>query len=221
MRLVVFDMDGTLIDTQALIAEHMATTFAEADLPVPSPAQVRRIIGLSLPQAMKQLLGRQDDAMANLLSERYRAHYRSSLVAAEGREGLFPGARDALDALKAQEDTVLGIATGKGLHGVHRLTELHGIAGHFSTLQTPDHNPSKPHPGMMLRAMAETGCAPHETVIIGDTTFDMEMGRAAKVRTVGVTWGYHHADELRGAGADILIDDYAALCDAIDTLLES
>jgi phosphoglycolate phosphatase len=221
VRLVMFDMDGTLIDTQALIAEHMATTFAEADLPVPSPAQVRRIIGLALPQAMLQLLGRQDVELAGNLAECYRAHYRASLVSAEGREGLFPGAREALDQLKAQPETVLGIATGKGLSGVHRLTELHGIAGHFSTLQTPDHNPSKPDPGMMLTAMAEIGAQKHETVIIGDTTFDMDMGKAAGTKTIGVTWGYHHADELREAGADVLIDDYSELCGAIDRVLET
>lgn len=217
----MFDMDGTLIDTQALISEHMATTFAQAGLDVPTPAQVRRIIGLSLPQAMLQLLGSQDMEQANQLAEGYRAHYRASLVAAEGREGLFPGAREALDALREQSATVLGIATGKGLAGVHRLTELHGIAGLFSTLQTPDHNPSKPHPGMMLRAMEEIGAEKHQTVIIGDTTFDMEMGKAAGTKTIGVTWGYHHVDELRGAGADILIESYSELAAAIDSVLEN
>jgi phosphoglycolate phosphatase len=217
----MFDMDGTLIDTQALIAEHMATTFAEAALPVPTPGQVRRIIGLSLPNAMLQLLGSQDVDLAEQLAERYRAHYRASLVSAEGREGLFPGAREALDALRMQSGTVLGIATGKGLHGVHRLTQMHGIAEHFATLQTPDHNPSKPHPGMMLRAMGEIGAERHQTVIIGDTTFDMEMGKSAGTKTIGVTWGYHHAEELRGAGADVLIDDYSELGRAIDQVLET
>ena len=221
MKLIMFDMDGTLIDTQALIAEHMATTFVEAGLEVPSPAAVRRIIGLSLPMAMLSLLGSDDQDLADRLSERYRAHYRGSLVSAEGREGLFPGARDALDALSARSDVLLGIATGKGLNGVHRLTEMHGIAQHFVTLQTPDHNPSKPHPGMLLRAMAETGVERHQTVIIGDTTFDMEMGRAAGTRTIGVTWGYHDAVELAGAGADMLVEGYADLPAAIDSILEN
>ena len=217
----MFDMDGTLIDTQALIAEHMATTFAGAGLAVPTPAQVRRIIGLSLPQAMLQLLGSQDIEMANQLAERYRAHYRGSLVAAEGREGLFPGAREALEILSGRSEVVMGIATGKGLHGVHRLTQLHNIAHHFVTLQTPDNNPSKPHPGMMLQAMAETGAEKHRTVIIGDTTFDMEMGKAAGTRTIGVTWGYHDAVELRRAGADMLIEGYEDLPAAIDSILEN
>jgi len=104
---------------------------------------------------------------------------------------------------------------------VHRLTQLHGIADHFVTLQTPDHNPSKPHPGMMLRAMAETGADARDTVIIGDTTFDIEMGKAAGTRAIGVTWGYHHPDELRAAGADRIVETYADLPAAIDSILES
>lgn len=219
MKLVMFDMDGTLIDTGSLITEHMTTTFLHAGLEPPTPAQSRRVIGLSLPTAMQQLLGSDDQKLANKLADDYRAHYRASLISAEGREGLFPGARVVLDRLYERADMLLGIATGKGLNGVNRLVELHGIAKLFSTLQTPDHNPSKPHPGMMLRAMAETGADKSATVIIGDTTFDMEMGKAAGTKTIGVTWGYHHEDELRGAGADILVNEYADLPAAIDSVL--
>ncbi|MBE7731875.1 HAD family hydrolase [Devosia faecipullorum] len=219
MNLVMFDMDGTLIDTGSLIAEHMATTFVGAGLAAPGPEQVRRIIGLSLPQAMLALLGSQDIEFANKLADEYRQHYRASLVSAEGREGLFPGAREALDELHGRTGMLLGIATGKGLNGVHRLTQLHGIAEHFVTLQTPDHNPSKPHPGMMLRAMEETGADKSQTLIVGDTTFDIEMGKAAGTKTIGVSWGYHNPDELLRAGADIIVRDYADLPAAIDTIL--
>lgn len=221
MNLVMFDMDGTLIDTGSLIAEHMATTFVGAGLEAPSPEQVRRIIGLSLPQAMQVLLGSQDIDFANRLADDYRQHYRASLVSAEGREGLFPGAREVLDQLHDRAEMLLGIATGKGLNGVHRLTQLHGIADYFVTLQTPDHNPSKPHPGMMLRAMEETGADKSRTLIIGDTTFDIEMGKAAGTKTIGVSWGYHDPEELRRAGADIIVRDYADLPEAIDTILEA
>lgn len=221
MKLVMFDMDGTLIDTAALITEHMTTTFTHAGLEPPTPEQSRRVIGLSLPQAMLQLLRNDDVDMADKLAEDYRAHYRASLISSDGREGLFPGCREVLDLLHERPDTLLGIATGKGLNGVHRLTELHGIAGHFSTLQTPDHNPSKPHPGMMLRAMDELSADKSQTVIIGDTTFDIEMGKAAGTKTIGVAWGYHDPRELLSAGADILVENYADLPGAIDRVLEN
>lgn len=220
MKLIMFDMDGTLIDTEALIVEHMATTFQTAGLPPPSPAQSRRVIGLSLPVAIARLLGTDVTPQAEQMAEDYRRHYRASLVEAEGREGLFPGAREALDLIKEWPDALLGIATGKGLFGVHRLTQLHGIADHFVTLQTPDHNPSKPHPGMMLRAMAETGVDKSDTVIIGDTTYDIEMGKAAGTKAIGVTWGHHDNNELLDAGADFLVDSFADLPAAIKQLLD-
>ncbi|MGV8955850.1 MAG: HAD-IA family hydrolase, partial [Cypionkella sp.] len=172
MILVMFDMDGTLIDTQALISEHMAATFAGAGLVPPTVAESRRVIGLSLPVALGRLAKSDDAALIDRLVEDYRSHYRAGLVTDSGREGLFPGALEAIERLARRPDTQMGIATGKGLSGVHRLLELHGIADHFVTLQTPDHNPSKPHPGMMYRAMSETGAMPAQTVMIGDTTFD-------------------------------------------------
>lgn len=220
MKLVVFDMDGTLIDTQALITEHMATTFLGAGLTPPTAAASRRVIGLSLPIALARLAHSDDPVLIDKLVNDYKAHYRASLLTEDSREGLFPGAMDALDALKARDDVLLGIATGKGLNGVHRILELHGLTDYFVTLQTPDHNPSKPHPGMLETAMRETGATPEQTVMIGDTTFDIEMGVAAKTRSIGVTWGYHEPRELIAVGADTMIDRYDQLVEAIDKLLD-
>ncbi len=220
MRLVVFDMDGTLIDTQALISEHMASAFASVGLVPPTPAEVRQIIGLSLPVAVGQLAGTDDIDQIEGIVGQYKSFYKASLEHDVDREPLYPGAREALDRLREQAGTVIGIATGKGLTGVARILDNHGIAGHFTTLQTPDHNPSKPHPGMLLSAMAETGAEPHETVMIGDTVFDMELASAAKVRSIGVSWGYHATADLLNAGAGALIDDYSELDAAIDRVLE-
>jgi phosphoglycolate phosphatase len=122
--------------------------------------------------------------------------------------------------LKLAPHTILGVATGKGLTGVTRILGNHGIAGHFVTLQTPDHNPSKPHPGMLLRAMAETGAAPSSTVMVGDTTYDMELARSAGCHAIGVSWGYHDSQDLLAAGAGALIHDYSELDAAIARVLE-
>lgn len=220
MILVMFDMDGTLIDTQALITEHMTATFHGLGLEAPAPEQSRRVIGLSLPVAMAQLAQSQDAVLIDQLVEAYRGHYRAGLVTDQSREGLFPGALEAVQRLAARDDVLLGIATGKGLNGVHRLLALHGLADRFTTLQTPDHNPSKPHPGMLETAMAETGVDGAHTVMIGDTTFDIEMGVAAGCRTIGVTWGYHDPRELIAAGASTMIDRYDQLDGAIRQLVE-
>jgi phosphoglycolate phosphatase len=219
MILVMFDMDGTLIDTGALIAEHMATAFAELGLNPPEPWQVRDIIGLALPVAIATLARTDDVAMIEGLVGAYKAHYTASLAHDLDREPLYPGARAALDRLQARDDVVLGIATGKGLSGVTRILGKHDIEGHFVTLQTPDHNPSKPHPGMLLSAMAETGIAPEDTVMIGDTRFDMELARAAKAHAIGVVWGYHAPDDLLKAGAEVLISSYDDLDAALEKVL--
>lgn len=220
MTLIMFDMDGTLIDTHALIAEHMATAFSGAGLSPPTPAEVRQIIGLSLPVAIGRLAGTDEAAIVDSLVESYKGHYRSSLEHNSTREPLFPGAREALDRLLPAPHTVLGIATGKGLAGVNRILALHGLDRYFTTLQTPDHNPSKPHPGMLLRAMAETGAAPHEVVMVGDTVFDIELAKAAGVISIGVGWGYHDRCDLRLAGASILIESFDELDAAITAALE-
>lgn len=220
MPLIVFDMDGTLIDTQGLIAEHMAAAFTGAGLAAPLLAEVRRIIGLSLPVAIGRLAGSDDAVLIGGLVDSYKDHYRASLEHAADREPLFPGARAALDRLRAQREALLGIATGKGLAGARRILENHGLSDYFITVQTPDHNPSKPHPGMLLRAMEETGATKVETVMIGDTTFDIELAHAAGVAAIGVAWGYHDPAELRSAGAHVVIEDYSQLDEAVRLVLE-
>ncbi|RYE75900.1 MAG: HAD family hydrolase [Hyphomicrobiales bacterium] len=216
----MFDMDGTLIDTHGLISEHMAAAFTGNGLPEPTPTDVRQIIGLSLPIAIARL-SRSDDAdFVGRLVDSYKSAYRDSLTHSVDREPLYPGARDALDRLRNAPATLLGIATGKGLAGVHRILGNHGLAGHFVTLQTPDHNPSKPAPGMLLRAMAETGASPNETIMIGDTVFDIELAVNAGCQAVGVTWGYHDPGDLLRAGAGAMIDSYDELDAAIARLLE-
>lgn len=220
MPLIMFDMDGTLFDTHGLIAEHMASAFAGHGLPQPTPTDVRNIIGLSLPVAIGRLARSDDESIVGRLVESYKAAYRLGLESSADREPLYPGARAALDRLRNGPATLLGIATGKGLAGVNRILGNHGLAGHFVTLQTPDHNPSKPDPGMLLRAMAETGMSPKETIMVGDTVFDIELAVNAGCQAVGVSWGYHDPGDLLRAGAGAMIHSYDELDAAIIRLLE-
>lgn len=217
-RLIVFDMDGTLVDSGEIIAEHMAATFTEHGLATPTREQSNTVIGLTLDIAIGRLAGC-DEATALVLTETYRRRYRAMLAGGERHEPLYAGAAEAVARLHAQEASLLGIATGKALYGASRVLDLHGLAGRFVTVQTPDNNPSKPHPGMMLRACAETGIDPSRAVMIGDTTFDMELGRAAGAKTIGVTWGYHSRALLEQAGAHIIVEDYADLDTAIEEVL--
>lgn len=220
MRLVVFDMDGTLIDTAGLIFDVLTHTFTAAGLAPPGRKAAREIIGLSLPVALGRLAGTEDGPTLERLVQTYRTQYRAILAApGEQREPLFPAAREVVERLAARPDTLLGIATGKALAGVHRILDLHGLADRFVTLQTPDHNPSKPDPGMLISAMRETGVGPAETVMVGDTVYDIELGRAAGAHTVGVAWGYHDPEDLRRCGADAIISHFDELDAVVDDIL--
>lgn len=220
MPLIMFDMDGTLINTHGLISENMAATFESHGLPAPTPDEVRQIIGLSVAIAVGKLARTDDTVLVERLVEDYRASYLRSIQQMADREPLYPGAREALDRLRADPAMVLGIATGKGLSGVHRILADHGLGSYFATLQTPDHNPSKPAPGMLLSAMAETGIGPNETIMVGDSVYDIELAVNAGCRAIGVTWGYHDAADLVRSGASVLVDTYDDLDAAIAGLLE-
>lgn len=219
MRLIVFDMDGTLIDSHALITDMMTATFEAEGLVPPSAEAGRRIIGLSLPEAMASLSGLPVVETDGLVA-RYRSLYLDKVTErSASAEPLYAGAREAVLALSADPATLLGIATGKAMRGVNRVLGLHALDAHFVTRQTPDENPSKPHPGMLLRAMSETSVASEQTVMIGDTTFDIEMAVAAGTRSIGVSWGYHGVDELLAAGAEVIVETYDDLVPAIDDLV--
>ena len=131
------------------------------------------------------------------------------------QEPLFDGVRGLLEALHSHGWS-LGVATGKSDRGLHSCLTLHGVHALFVTLQTADRHPSKPHPAMLEAAMAEAGAGPRDTVMIGDTTYDIEMARAAGVRAIGVSWGYHAPGELLAAGAEAVAATAADLQEMID-----
>lgn len=208
LRLILFDVDGTLADSQGAITSAMAAAFVGAGLPSPSRAEILSIVGLSLPLAMAELAGEQPADVQAVLVEGYKSAYKSArLAAGAGHSPLYPGAAEVLAELNAVPEYLLGVATGKSQRGLDALIEAHELRC-FVTRQCADHHPSKPHPSMVLRAMAETGVRPEDTVMIGDTSFDIDMGRAAGVRTIAVDWGFHPAERL---GADHIIKSFGEL----------
>jgi phosphoglycolate phosphatase len=215
MRLAVFDCDGTLVDGQAAVCEAMELAFAAAGLPAPDRHAVRRIVGLSLPQAVRHLA---PDAAAERQAaavECYKTAFRAAREEGRLDEPLFDGIEDVLRGLAADGWT-LAVATGKSDRGLAACLAGHGIFDLFVSLQTADRHPSKPDPAMLEAALFEAGADAHQAVMIGDTTFDIAMARAAGVRAIGVEWGYHGADELLAAGAQAVATDAAHLKDLLN-----
>ena len=216
MYLVIFDCDGTLVDSQETILHGLEVGFAAVGLPMPERGTALSIVGLSLERAFLTLVGPENAHHATTMADAYRA----SKVERRGQgldlDPLYPGTMEVLDRLAARDDVLLGVATGKARRGVDHMVEVHGLHGRFVTVQTADTSPSKPHPDMILQALAETGAEAAQTVMIGDTSFDMEMASAAGVRGIGVTWGYHDRPRLEGAGAVRVIDHF----DELDGVLE-
>lgn len=218
LRLIIFDVDGTLVDSQGDIVAAMRAAFDAVDLVPPARDTLLSVVGLSLDHAMDRLVPDQPEAVQHRMVGAYRDAY-FALRAAAGADvssPLYPGARDTLDALAAVPENLLGVATGKSQRGLDKLLEAHGLAPFFCTRQVADHHPSKPHPSMICAAMAETGAEQANTVMIGDTTFDMEMARAAGVAAIGVGWGYHPVSALQAA--DLVIDEFEHMHDALDRI---
>ena len=211
MRLIVFDCDGTLVDSQHLIVEAMGTAFAGVGLPVPARSRILRHVGLSVAEAVAAISDSEDEALIATLAAAYRRAFSGLRQRPSFAEPFFPGMREAVETLARDESVLLGIATGKSRRGLDLLLQREDLAHAFATLQTADDAPSKPHPEMLLRAMSETGIGPADTVMIGDTSYDMAMARNAGAKAVGVAWGYHTARELTEAGAVAVAEDSARL----------
>lgn len=215
MKLAVFDCDGTLVDSQANILRAMGTSFRRLGLPDPDPHAVRRVVGLSLVEAMQALLPDADAGLHGRLADDYKlAFQRLRADRMLDPEPLFEGIGELLDELEAG-GWLLAVATGKSDRGLKLCLEHHGIERRFISLQTADRHPSKPHPSMLLKCLEDAGVEAERACIIGDTVFDVGMGKAANVRAIGVDWGYHDAAELLEAGACGVAVDAAHLSELL------
>ena len=220
MKLVVFDCDGTLVDSQYLICSAMEQAFEKAGMVWPGRAATLAIIGLSVPQALQNLVPELDAGECRALGEVFKSAFNELRVDPAHHEPLYEGAREVMALLNGLEAVHLAIATGKSQRGVKLLLEREGWQGHFTSLQTADDAPSKPHPAMVHQAMAEAGVAARDTIMVGDTSFDMGMARAAGAGAIGVSWGYHETDELIRHGSHVVIDRFDELPGQLEALWE-
>jgi phosphoglycolate phosphatase len=209
-RLALFDCDGTLVDSQHSICTAMIRAFEAVKLPPPERLAILSVVGLSLPLAVARLLPEAEADFHDHVSDHYKSAFQAMRAEGVVAEPLYDGIADLIELLDG-EGWLLGVATGKSDRGLHLCLTHHGIVDRFVTLQTADRHPSKPHPSMIGTAMAEAGASPETTVMIGDTTYDIEMAVNAGVRGVGVGWGYHRPEDLLAAGAVAVAMDSAAL----------
>ena len=210
MKLVLFDCDGTLVDSAALIHETMRRTFAHFGKREPLVEETKSIIGLTLDIAIARMQGKPhaDDEAVQMM-----AYYKSLFATVRSdmnfREPLFDGIRDVIETLGPRGDLFLGAVTGKSRRGLDLVLDTHDFRKWFVVGRTADDCPSKPHPAMVLECCTETGVDPADTLVIGDSVYDMMMAKSAGARALGVSWGYGEADALAAAGADAVVHEVA------------
>ena len=216
LRLIIWDVDGTLTNSRAAILSAMQGAFAQCNLPYPGDAAALEGVGLSLDILLERLVPDTGVETREALARAYKQTYydQRARQGAAALAPLFPGIRAVLDHLRAQEWTLMSAATGKSRRGLEAMIAGHALDGYFYAPQTADTHPSKPHPSMIESILAQSGVEAERAIMIGDTTFDMEMGAAAGVRTLGVGWGYHAAERLEADAVATSVEDLPRLIDA-------
>jgi phosphoglycolate phosphatase len=190
VRLIVFDWDGTLMDSEAQIVSCLRAAVRDLSLDPLDDETLRNVIGLGLREAVDALVPGRDEEFHRTFIERYRNHWFNS-----GVSSLFAGVRDMLDAFRRQR-LLLGVATGKSRRGLNRVLGETGLAGCFDATRCADEAPSKPHPQMLLDLMDQLGVKPAQTIMVGDTEYDMEMAINAGTAKIAVTTGVHSEQRL-------------------------
>ena len=183
----------------------------------PNLVAIRKLIGLPLEETIQRLLLDSDAVAVCHLATAYQGQFIEHHRSDESLEPLFPHTDEVLRTLHSQ-GYLLGVATGKSQRGMEAVIEGHKLRDIFSTLQTADGHPGKPHPSMLHQAMTETGVEANDTIMFGDTSLDMAMAVNAGVHPIGVVWGYHSADALRAAGARSVLGDYCDLLPSVEEL---
>ncbi|MCR9271306.1 MAG: HAD-IA family hydrolase [Hyphomonadaceae bacterium] len=213
LKLAIWDMDGTIVDSREVIQTAMERCFESMDLSPPSYEQTRKIVGLGLEEACRTLAPEGTDIPK--LTEAYRQAFVARRAEADFKEPLYEGAQETLDRL-AQDGWLIAMATGKSHRGIRAIFEMHPLEDYFDTIWCADDGPGKPHPFMCEQAMAALGAEPHQSLIIGDAVHDIRMGLNAGIRTLGVSWGFGEAQELSQVGAHEIHHDFTTLNTSLD-----
>ncbi|MBF0126514.1 MAG: HAD-IA family hydrolase [Magnetococcales bacterium] len=209
--LVIFDCDGTLVDSLDGIARAARLALEELGMPRAfTHARIAQVVGLSLDEAMEALLPECDREVRQRAVLGYKRHYLDLVERKALHAPLFPGVRETLLALRGA-DVALAIATGKSMRGLERTLQEHDLADFFQVLMTADQAPSKPHPAMVETILRATGFSASQTLMVGDTLYDLEMGRNAGVKIAAVTYGCHPREQLARAQPDHWLDDLTEL----------
>jgi len=201
-----------------MIVAAMTQAYRAHGLAIPDREVLLSVVGLSLVEAFTKLGEGHDQFPAETLADYYRDAFHAMRAPGAPVEPLYPGAAEAIVELAQRGDVMLGVATGKSRRGVRLVLGHHGLLEHFITIKTADDAPSKPDPQMVLAAMREAGVERGDTVVIGDTAYDMAMARAAGASGIGVTWGYHPRAALESAGALAVIDRFEKLVPILDSI---
>lgn len=215
-RLVIFDIDGTLVDSRRLIHEAMLHAYDRCGLDDPGYERIRHVIGLGLRQAFVTL---EPDAPVPLLAALESAYVAAFVILREteaGREPMYPGARELLEDMR-RDGWLLGVATGKSRRGLANIFKLHDLDLLFHAGMCADDGPGKPDPFMVTEQLRVLKIEPHAALMIGDATHDMRMARAAGVRAIGVSWGFGSAAEIFDAGAHEVHHDFSTLRQTLQT----
>ncbi len=216
MKLVLFDCDGTLIDSAHIIHRCMERTFLEAGFDAPHLSSTKSVIGLTLDMAIARMLQRAVDDEVQRMAVRYKHHSVTMKARDDVEEPFYDGIWDLLQALRRRDDVLIGIVTGKSRRGLDALIDKHDLHDTIIASRTADECPSKPHPAMVLECCDGTGVKPSRTVVIGDAVYDMQMARAAGAGAIGVSWGYSTVDALEATGAHHVVHEPGALMPLID-----
>ncbi|HBF29959.1 HAD-IA family hydrolase [Rhizobium sp.] len=217
MKLVLFDCDGTLVDSAGTIHETMRRTFLYFNKPEPALSATKSIMGLTLDIAIARMDGKphvDDEAIA--MTAHYKSLFTEVRQAPDYKEAqLFDGIRAMVERLAAQDDILIGAVTGKSRRGLDSILDVHGFRAHFIVSRTADDCPSKPHPAMVTECCDEVGMLPSQTIVIGDAIYDMQMAKSAGATAIGVSWGSATVEQLMASGADAVVHQADALLDHI------